>query len=115
MGVRAGLSREEAAVRAGVSASAGRRWFREAGGMPPMSLSEPSESSRYLTFPERIEIFAGFQLGNSYAQIARGLGRSTSTVTRELDLYKVRPTRPRAEPVRSAGRRRVVGVVCRGC
>lgn len=67
--------------------------------MPPMSLSEPSESSRYLTLPERIEIFAGLQLGNSYAQIARGLGRSTSTVTRELDLYKVRPTRPRAEPV----------------
>ena len=99
LGVRAGLSREDAAVRVGVSATAGRRWFREAGGMPPMPLTEPSTPSRYLTLPERVEIFAGLQLGNSCAQIARGLGRATSTVTRELDVHKVRPTRPRAEPV----------------
>lgn len=67
--------------------------------MPPMPLAEPATPSRYLVLTERIAIFAGLQLGNSYAEIARGLGRSTSSITRELDRHKVRPTRPRAEPV----------------
>jgi Helix-turn-helix domain len=38
----------------GVSSPVGTRWFREAGGMRPISLSPPS--SRYLTFTEREEI-----------------------------------------------------------
>ena len=32
----------------------GARWFRHAGGMPPISLDEPS--GRYLSFAEREEI-----------------------------------------------------------
>lgn len=64
-----------------------------------MPLAEPSTPSRYLTLEDRVTIYVGLQLGNSYAEIARGLGRATSTVTRELDLHKVRPTRPKAEPV----------------
>jgi IS30 family transposase len=99
LAVRSGLSPERAAAQVGVSMTAARRWFTEAGGMPPMPLAEPATPSRYLTLTERVSIFTGLQLGNSYAAIARSLGRATSTVTRELDLYKIRPTRPRAEPV----------------
>ena len=49
-----GLSSEEAAVSCGVSSPVGGRWFREGGGMPPISLAPPS--ARYLCFAEREEI-----------------------------------------------------------
>jgi IS30 family transposase len=70
-------------------------WFRKAGGMPPLSLAEPS---RELGLCDRELIFEGLADGLSYAAIARRLGRSTSTVTRELDLHRKDPRRPRAEP-----------------
>jgi hypothetical protein len=34
-----GLSSEEAAVEAGVASAVGTRWFRDAGGMPPLTLA----------------------------------------------------------------------------
>src|SRR5215216_5030267 len=49
-----GLSSEEAAAVAGVSAAVGVRWFREGGGMPSVALDPPS--GRYLSFAEREEI-----------------------------------------------------------
>jgi IS30 family transposase len=70
-------------------------WFRKAGGLPPLSLAEPS---RELGLCDRELIFEGLADGLSYAAIARRLGRSTSTVTRELDLHRKDPRRPRAEP-----------------
>jgi DNA invertase Pin-like site-specific DNA recombinase len=47
-----GLSSEDAAVACGVSLPLGTRWFREGGGMPPISLDPPS--GRYLSFAERV-------------------------------------------------------------
>src|SRR5205823_8257979 len=52
--VASGASSEDAAVVAGVSQAVGLRWFREAGGMPPIALVPVSE--RYLSFAEREEI-----------------------------------------------------------
>ena len=49
-----GLSSEDAAVSCGVSPPVGGRWFREGGGMPPISLAP--RSARYLSFAEREEI-----------------------------------------------------------
>lgn len=49
-----GLSREDAAIACGVSMPLGPRWFREGGGMPPISLAPPS--GRCLSFAEREEI-----------------------------------------------------------
>ena len=49
-----GASTDDAAVAAGVSSPVGARWFRHAGGMPPISLAPPS--GRYLSFAEREEI-----------------------------------------------------------
>jgi len=43
-----------AAIAVGVSRVVGLRWFGEAGGMPPLELSEPS--GRYLSMAEREEI-----------------------------------------------------------
>ncbi|MET0522391.1 MAG: IS30 family transposase [Jiangellaceae bacterium] len=63
--------------------------------MPPLSLAEPSWE---LSLGDRELIFEGLNDGLSYAAIARQLGRPTSTVTRELDLHRKDPRRPRAEP-----------------
>jgi hypothetical protein len=42
-----GITTVEAALEVGVSWPVGARWFRHAGGMPPISLDEPS--GRYLS------------------------------------------------------------------
>jgi len=77
-----GLSSEDAAAAAGVASAVGTRWFREAGGMPPLTLVPVS--GRYLSFAEReeIAILHAQQLG--VRDIARRIGRSPSTISREL-------------------------------
>jgi transposase-like protein len=77
-----GLSSEDAAVEAGVSAAVGVRWFREGGGMPSVALGPPS--GRYLSFAEREEIAVLRARGCGVREIARALGRSPSTISREL-------------------------------
>ena len=56
--IAAGRSSEDAAIDAGVSPAVGGRWFRRAGGMPPLHFSQSSKplSGRYLSFAEREEI-----------------------------------------------------------
>jgi transposase len=79
--VRAGRSVVAAADAVGVSDSAGKRWFRNGGGMPTLPLAEPS--ARFLSMAEREEIAA--RAGRmSIRQIAWELGRSPSTISREL-------------------------------
>jgi transposase, IS30 family len=82
-GVRAGLPTVAAAKQAGVSADRGFRWFRECGGVAPVSLVEPV--GRYLSLSEREEISRGLAAGDSQAGIARRLGRDKSTISREID------------------------------
>jgi IS30 family transposase len=77
-----GLSSEDAAVVAGVSAAVGVRWFREGGGMATVTLAAPS--GRYLSFAEREEIAMLRACGGGVREIARQLGRSPSTISREL-------------------------------
>src|SRR6185437_13949397 len=80
--IAAGRSSEEAAAAAGVSQAVGSRWFRDGGGMPSISLAPLS--GRYLSFAEReeIAILRAQQVG--VRVIARRLGRSPSTISREL-------------------------------
>jgi IS30 family transposase len=77
-----GLSSEAAAAQAGVSVAVGVRWFREGGGMPSVTLAAPS--GRYLSFTEREEIAILRACGAGVREIARQLGRSPSTISREL-------------------------------
>jgi transposase, IS30 family len=77
-----GLSSEEAGVAAGVSPAVGGRWFRQSGGVP--SLSPTSLSGHYLSFEEREEISLLHARSVRVRDIARKLGRSPSTVSREL-------------------------------
>jgi IS30 family transposase len=77
-----GWSTDNASGAVGIERSTGLRWFTEAGGMPPIKLADPS--GRYLSFSEREEIALGRAAGRGVRQIARQLGRSPSTVSREL-------------------------------
>ena len=76
------LSSEDAAVSCGMSPPVGGRWFREGGGMPPISLAP--RSARYLSFAEREEIAIRRAQGGGVRDIARRLRRAPSTVSREL-------------------------------
>jgi len=77
-----GVTTEDAAAEAGVSAAVGARWFRQAGGMPPISFAP--RSGRYLTFTDREEIAILHAQQCGAREIARRLRRSPSTISREL-------------------------------
>jgi IS30 family transposase len=72
----------DAALEVGVSAPVGTRWFRHAGGMPPLSLAEPT--GRYLSFTEREELALLKAQGFGVRAIARELNRDPGTISREL-------------------------------
>lgn len=77
-----GAKTEDAGVEANVSSPVAFRWFRHAGGVNPCL--PPTVSGRYLSFAERedIAIWRAEKLGAR--EIARRLGRSPSTISREL-------------------------------
>ena len=81
-----GRTSEEAAADAGISTPLGPRWFRSSGGMPPKHLapSAPAPSERFLTFREREEIAIALATGSAIRAIARKLGRSPGTISREV-------------------------------
>jgi Helix-turn-helix domain len=80
--IAAGWSSVDAAAAAGVSQAVGSRWFRDGGGMPPISLAPLS--GRYLSFAEREEIAILRAQRVGVREIARRLGRASSTISREL-------------------------------
>jgi len=80
--IATGITSEKAAEAVGVSQPVGSRWFRHRGGMP--SFMSTSVSERYLSFAEREEIALLRAQEIGVREIARRLGRSPSTVSREL-------------------------------
>jgi transposase, IS30 family len=80
--IRAGRSVEEASACLGISARSGKALCRDAGGVvPPRAVQKRCHR---LTIEEREQILAGMNRGESIRAIARGIGRSPSTVSREL-------------------------------
>src|SRR5437763_12434468 len=80
--IASGVTTVEAAESVGVSTPVGARWFRHAGGMPPLSLAEPT--GRYLSFWEREELALLKAQGRGVRAIARQLQRDPGTISREL-------------------------------
>jgi len=81
-GVRSGLGIAEAGLAAGVGHEVAFRWFKQAGGVK--SNGPRPVSGRYLSLVEREEIAVGLAAGQSVRVIAAGLGRSPSTISREV-------------------------------
>jgi IS30 family transposase len=73
---------DQAGMVAGVSPVVGVRWFREGGGMP--SIGRMPLSGRYLSFAESEEIALLKASRCGVREIARRVGRSPSTISREL-------------------------------
>jgi hypothetical protein len=83
--IAVGMASEDAAIGVGVPQVIGTRWFRKAGGMPPAKFGRSAKlSRRYLSFAEREEIALLRAQDRSMQEIARQLGRPTSTISREL-------------------------------
>ncbi|OBF99038.1 transposase [Mycobacterium sp. 852002-51152_SCH6134967] len=103
--IRQGLLAGDAGEAVGVSATCGRRWFREAGGVKP-AVSKPNTSGPRprLTLEERIEIQAGVYANESMRSIADRLKRAPSTIKREIDNNT--ELRPRKNPKKSGYRRK---------
>eukprot|EP01132_Coremiostelium_polycephalum_P011809 gene11809-14445_t len=80
--IATGITSEKAAHAVGVSTAVGTRWFRHRGGMPLFMSNHIS--GRYLSFAEREEIGLLRAQSVGVREIARRLGRSPSTISREL-------------------------------
>jgi transposase, IS30 family len=81
-GVRSGLGVQEAGAAAGVGPVKAFAWFKLAGGVK--SNGPRRAGGRYLSVGEREEIAVGLAAGESLRVIAGRLGRSPSTVSREV-------------------------------
>jgi transposase, IS30 family len=77
-----GATLREAARAAGVSRTTGHYWLRDSGGSRPRA-RRPRPALR-LSLAEREEISRGLAAGLTLTAIAHGLGRSPSTVSREV-------------------------------
>ena len=81
-GIRSGLGVQEAGVAAGAGRVLAFSWFGRAGGVK--SNGPRPAGGRYLSVREREEIAVGLAAGESLRVIAARLGRSPSTVSREV-------------------------------
>ena len=79
--VRAGQTHEVAATALGCSAKSVQRLLVKTGGVKPRSTAR---SALRLSLPEREEISRGLLMGDSCHVIARRLGRSPATVSRDV-------------------------------
>jgi IS30 family transposase len=83
-GIRAGMSVADSAASVGVPIRAGYRWFEQGGGVKPPARDHGPTKYRRLSIGEREQILAGMERNDSIREIARGIGRSASTVQREI-------------------------------
>ena len=103
--IRSGLSPGEAGVSVGVSATCGRSWFGEAGGVKPRVSKLNTVGPRpRLTLEDRIEIQAGVHANESLRSMGRRIGRPASTIKREIDSNN--ELRARKNNARTSGYRR---------
>ena len=93
-----GYSSDEAARMAGVASDTGKGWFNKGGGM--RTVSPHPLSGRYLSFAEREEIAVLVAQGLGVRAVARTLGRSPSSISREL--HRNTPRRHNWHPYRAS-------------
>lgn len=103
---RQGLTTEQIGLDIGWGATSVKRHIRKHGGIRPRR--GRALKGRSLTFEERVEIQALQQAKVGIRQIARELGRSPSTISRELDRHRLlgryRATTAQARAFENAGR-----------
>ena len=83
-GIRSGLLVGDAADAVGVSRTQALSWFREAGGVAPAVLASRPVAYHRLTFTEREDIAIWRAERVPIREIARRLGRSPGTISKEI-------------------------------
>jgi len=79
-----GVGTVAACAAVGITRKTGYRWRAESGGLPPDRLGEVGRSGRYLSLLERQRIATLHRQRVSLREIAQIIGRSPSTVSREV-------------------------------
>jgi len=79
-----GVGTVEACRRLGIGRKTGYRWRAKTGGLRPQRNPEQVHSSRHLSLLERQRIATLGERGLGVREIARRVGRSPSTISREL-------------------------------
>src|SRR3954454_4116081 len=82
--LQSGVGTVAACKLLGIGRKTGYRWRAENGGLPPGRPGQAGRSSRYLSLLERQRIATLRERGLGVREIARRLGRSPSTISREL-------------------------------
>ena len=82
--ILAGIGPIAAAKRVGIGRTTGHRWRSQRGGIAPLRLAEADRHERYLSLIERERIALVRREGFSIREISRRLGRSPSTISRQL-------------------------------
>ena len=82
--ILAGVGPIEAARRIGIARTTGFRWRAERGGVAPLRMLEADRHTWYLSSIERERLAVLRREGLSMREISRRLGRSPSTISREL-------------------------------
>jgi IS30 family transposase len=82
--LQSGIGTVAACRTVGITRKTGYRWRAENGGLPPARLAESARSGRYLSLLERQRIATLRERGHGVREIAGRLGRSPSTISREL-------------------------------
>lgn len=82
--ILAGVGTVEACNLVGIGRKTGYRWRADFGVLPPLRRVERDRSGRYLSLLERQRIASLHRQGLSIREVAHRLGRSPSTVSREL-------------------------------
>jgi transposase, IS30 family len=84
--LRSGLTPAHAAVAAGVSDAAARRWIEQAGYVPrtPIPAGLEPKASSLMSFVERCRLEELLEAGCSQAEAGRRLKRHPSTISREI-------------------------------
>lgn len=95
--IREGMSASEAGMAVGVSMGTGKRWFAHAGGVRPKLPDDGPRKRPRLSLEEREEIQDGVARKESIREMAQRLGRSPSTVMREIERNAFSKGRYRAQ------------------
>lgn len=89
--IAGGMSMQAAADAAGLGLNSAHSWLRQSGGVIPQHLVQPL-SGRSLGPMDRAAIMVADRQGQSVRAIAAMLGRSPSTVSRELRRNSLKAT-----------------------
>lgn len=104
--ILAGVGPIAAARHVGIGRTTGHRWRSQRGGVAPLRMNEADRHERYLSLLERERLALLRREGLGVREISRRLGRSPSTISRELRRNMRKHDRGHYDPILAHARSR---------